>query len=251
MLVNQFNVMQGAEEFFTKGSKEIGILLCHGFNGTPQSMKRLGELFSKKGYTVLAPRLRGHGTHIDEFKTVSYHDWISDLIDAYNKMKQECHTVYILGQSMGGTLALNLASKLDDLAGIITLNAAIEVPCYEQYKTMMSPFTLKEGKPDIKDESVFEITYEEVPIQAIHQLLKLIDVTKKELGNVQCPALFIKSSIDHVVPPHSTDFIYKKVGSTIKEVATLYNSYHVASMDFDKEEIATVSSQFINQRLKD
>lgn len=245
MLNQQTSIISGAESFYLQGSKEVGILLSHGFNGTPQSMEELGELFNSKGYTVSAPRLPAHGTHEDDLLTVSYREWIEEIKTAFNQLKRECTNVFIVGQSMGGTLALFLGSEIKNVSGIITINAAIKVPFYQQYKYKTSPLFIAEGKPDIKDESVFEIAYENVSLHAIKQLLSLIDRTKEQLANVTCPLILLKSKIDNVVPPKSTDYIFNKVNSSYKKVISLDNSYHVASMDFDKEKIVKVTSNFI------
>ncbi|WP_102346589.1 alpha/beta hydrolase [Bacillus sp. Marseille-P3661] len=244
MIPNEYNVLKGAESFYIKGNN-TGILLLHGFVGTPQSVQYIGEKYAEKGLTVLAPRLKGHGTHYTDLNTISYYEWINECIDAYNTLKKECDQVFIIGQSMGGILALHLASILKDVSGVITINAAIHVPGYEIYRGAESPRYIHEGTPDIKDQAVNEITYEQVPLHSIKQLLSVIDHTKKTLYQVTCPLLLFKSSIDHVVPPISTDFIYDSVQSQHKMIKILNNSYHVASMDYDKNIIINHTIDFI------
>ncbi|WP_235189307.1 carboxylesterase [Exiguobacterium sp. NG55] len=62
-----YPVIPGAGAFYYEGN-EIGILLCHGFNGTPQSVQDVGIELMKQGFTVYAPRLKGHGTHPEDFR---------------------------------------------------------------------------------------------------------------------------------------------------------------------------------------
>ncbi|MBD1382304.1 alpha/beta hydrolase [Metabacillus arenae] len=243
------NVISGAEAFFYKGN-HIGILICHGFNGTPQSVRFLGEQFANEGYTVLAPRLKGHGSSVEEFEGSCYEDWKEDLKQAYDKLAQHCSQIFVIGQSMGGTLSLDLASKLNNILGVITINAALEVPAYQAYQEKTSPRFIAEGEPDIKAKNVKEITHNQIPLASIKKLLALMGETKQRLGYITAPVLLFKSPEDHVVPAHCSDKIYNHVLSTHKEMVELNNSYHVASMDNDKQLIVQYTVQFIHKVLQ-
>lgn len=245
MTNTKFQVIPGAESFYIKGN-EIGILLIHGFVGTPQSVKFLGLELAAKGFTVLAPRLKGHGTHFKEMEETTFAEWIADLEHAYSELKKVCSHVFIVGQSMGGALSLLLSKKVNP-SGVITLNAAFSVPGYEQYKNELALQYVPEGKPDIKDDSVIEITYPFVPVHAIKQLLAVIEISKANLSEVTCPLLLFKSIEDHVVPAESTNYVYDHVSSWQKEIVELKNSYHVASMDHDKFTVVEHAEWFIRK----
>lgn len=241
-----YQVIPGAESFYYEGS-EIGILLCHGFIGTPQSVEYIGKAFAREGYTVSAPRLTGHGTHAKDLEHCTFSDWYSILEQAYLDLKARCTTVYVIGQSMGGTLTLDLASHYQDIDGILLINPAIHVPEMAHYHSLAPTHSIKEGAPDIKDPGVKEITYDSVPAYAYHQLLTYLDVVKKRLPFVKTPITCFQSTIDHVVPPENTDYILQSVQSDLKSKHVLRNSYHVASMDYDKGEIIRESLRFIQQ----
>jgi carboxylesterase len=246
-MAEKYPVLPGAESFFFKGN-DIGILISHGFVGTPQSVRYLGEYLASKGFTVYGVRLRGHGTHYEDMERCSYQDWIQSLDDGFSFLQQHCRDIFIIGQSMGGTLTLNLSQKHKNIKGIILINAAINsIPPMERYKNnKQSPRFVPEGDPDIKAKNVHEITYPKAPIRSIHQLFELMAETRDKLSSISCPVLALRSEDDHVVPPESTSFILSAIQSEIKEVVPLYNSYHVASMDNDKEIIAQHCSEFIN-----
>lgn len=239
-------VITGAEAFFLKGN-EVGILLSHGFVGTPQSVREVGELLNRYGYTVLAPRLTGHGTNIYDFEEAKYTNWLEDLENAYHQLKETCSEIFVVGQSMGGALCLNLAAKYPELKGVITINAAMHVPAFDVYRNATGPRFIPEGAPDIKDTSAQEITYDSVPLSAVHELQKILDLTIEELAKVEIPVLTLTSVEDHVVPPTDSELILEKVSSQLKGQIVLKNSYHVASLDFDKEKIAQFSQQFIEK----
>ena len=64
-----------AKEFYYKGSN-TGVLLIHGFTGTPSEVRLLGEFLKDKGYTVRGILLKGHGTTIEDMRKCGYRDWI-------------------------------------------------------------------------------------------------------------------------------------------------------------------------------
>ncbi|UOY91998.1 alpha/beta fold hydrolase [Ectobacillus sp. JY-23] len=242
-----YSVLQGAHPFFFKGN-HIGVLISHGFVGTPQSVAFLGKCIAAQGYTVYAPRLKGHGTHYEDMEAYTYHDWLNSLEDGYQLLREHCNKIFVIGQSMGGTLALHLTSKHPSIAGVILINAAMtSIPGMDAFNSIHKPRFIEEGAPDIKDKSVFEITYAKAPIKAIHQVLGLMEDTRARLANITCPLLVFKSKEDHVVPPANSDYIMNQVQSPLKETVTLYNSYHVASMDFDKEFVAEKCCTFIKK----
>ncbi|WP_066303498.1 carboxylesterase [Bacillus sp. FJAT-29814] len=241
-----YPVLDGAESFFIEGSK-VGIILSHGFMGTPQSVRYLGAKLSELGYTVFAPRLAGHGTHPHDLENATYGDWMSDLEAGYQYLKERCSTIFVMGQSMGGALALWLANKYPTINGVITINAALSIPDYEYLVGKTSPRFLPEGSPDIRLKGVQEITYDKVPLRAIHEIQALMTKTPTIIPTITQPILCFKSIVDHVVPPSNTEYTVEHVSSIQKEVVTLYHSYHVASMDHDKDEIIKKAHAFIQK----
>jgi len=226
-----YPVILGAESLFLKGN-DTGIVLCHGFNGTPQSMEYIGRYLAGYGYTVSIPRLKGHGTNVKDMEVSTYEEWIVNLQTAYKKLKETCQKVYIVGQSMGGSLTLQVAVQ-NQVDGIFLINAAVTDVAYKEYRNEHVPKMIEEGAPDIKKPSVHEITYEQVPLKAIHQLLDLMDNTKDKVKFITNPTVIFKSKIDHVVSPSNSDYIFNNISSSEKLLIELENSYHVASMDYD------------------
>ena len=242
-------IIKGAEAFFIEGN-EIGLLISHGFMGTPQSVRFIGEQLANLGYTVLAPRLSGHGTDYHDLEKRNHEDWFASLEEGYQTLKKRCTKVFVIGQSMGGTLSLWLAKKYPEIAGITLINAALSIPSLEYLQNQSTPRFIDEDYPDIKDRRVNEITYKKAPIKAIHELQNLMNRTPAILKSIHCPLLGIKSAIDHVVPPKNTDFILANIHSKNKQLLVLENSYHVASMDFDKNKIVDSCHRFVQEILE-
>lgn len=235
MMKGTFSVMQEAASFFIEGN-EVGVLLCHGFLGTPQSMRDLGEGVAAYGCTVFCPRLPGHGTDYRDLESFTYKDWFQEVEQAYHELKKRCRVVYVVGQSMGGTLTLDLASKYQDIKGIFLLNPAIRIPAFERYREMDVEY-VREEQPDIKRQDVVEITYDYTPVSAYHQLLDYMEVVRTKLPEVQCEVTCFQSLEDHVVPPWNTDYVLEHVGAKGKRSYPLHHSYHIASMDYELDDI--------------
>lgn len=245
MLVAE-KVIKGAEPFYYQGGS-IGILLCHGFIGTPQSVQYIGRSLNHAGYTVSGLRLDGHGTTPQELAEQTYEQWMQNIEAAYCQLKDTCQKVFIVGQSMGGTLTLHTASMFDDVDGIVLINPAIDIPDMQHYRLEDKQSYIQESAPDIKFVQEEEITYTEAPVNGYVQLLDLMDVVRGKLSQVTCPVLGLQSTVDHVVPIENTDYILKHVRSPIKEKRILANSYHVASLDKDRDLIGLYIKGFIEK----
>ncbi|MFD1064901.1 alpha/beta hydrolase [Oceanobacillus locisalsi] len=232
----QYPVIKGAEPFQFEGSR-TGILVSHGFTGAPQSMYPIGKAFADAGYTVCGPRLKGHGTAPEDLEKCTYQDWVASIDEAYAWLQERCDQIFMLGLSMGGTLTLHTAEKYP-LAGIIPINAAIDVPA--MYENQSVRFIDDDG-PDIKKADVMEITYDKMPVQSVEELKKLAKVTKDNLKEITCPALIFVSEEDHVVSPDNSRAILENISSRQKEMITLEESYHVATLDNDQDVIISES----------
>lgn len=240
-----YPILPGAEDFLLQRGP-IGILLCHGFNATPQSVRAVGEQLAEQGLTVYAPRLHGHGTDVRDFETSTVEDWKDSLRQGFALLRQHCSSIFIAGQSMGATLALSLVADGLPADGLITINAALSVPAYEALSFTDCPVYLKESTPDIKREAS-EIIYELVPAVCASELLRLIDETRPTLPSVHVPTLILYSAVDNVVPPENSDYLHRVIGSLDKRSYCLLDSYHVATLDHDQATIVHETTRFVEQ----
>lgn len=250
--MSQEQVMSGAEPFFFPGN-EVGVLLSHGFTGTTQSMRYLGEALHRRGYTVSGPRLAGHGISPAAMAKSTAGDWVASLEEALEALRGRCSRLFIGGLSMGGTLTLYMAGRYPDLfAGAFPINAAIHVDSPDLAALALdrhAPATIPGIASDVKDPNTKELAYSEVPVPAIKEIYSLLAVTRDLLPRVKCPALVIHSREDHVVPPVNGRTIASHIGSARSELLWLDNSYHVATIDNDKDRICAEIDRFISSIL--
>lgn len=246
-------VLPGAEPFFFEGG-EVGCLVSHGFTGTTQSMRFLGEFLAEEGgFTVIGPRLTGHGTRPEDMAHATAEDWIRDLERAMETLRERCSKVFITGLSMGGTLTLYMAAMYPDVfAGAVPVNAAVflDSPDLAALAFMAdAPATVPGVGSDIKKPGVTELAYPVVPVPAVRQLYALMGATRELLPRVTCPTLVFQSRDDHVVTPANAPYIVEHLGADEKRLVWLEESFHVATLDNDKELIASETVQFFRQHV--
>jgi carboxylesterase len=240
------------QDWFSPGSganKEIGILLVHGFTGSPASMRPWAEYLNQRGYTVKVPLLPGHGTTPEELNLVKWEEWPAKVESDLQELLRTCQKVFICGLSMGGGTTLNVASKYSkELSGIILVNPMIHVKFVpHQLAWAISRFQkMRESVgDDIKRPGITEYGYDALPAVGVYQLLKMLHYTRKRLHMVTAPMLLFHSVDDHTLPVTNTEIVMKGVGSREKQRIELVNSFHVATLDYDQEIIFENSRLFI------
>ncbi|MGH2556493.1 MAG: alpha/beta hydrolase [Actinomycetota bacterium] len=232
----QSRIIPGAEAFrFDAGP--IGALLQHGFTGSPASMHPMGRWLADHGISVLGPRLPGHGTTWEDLERTTWQDWERESEAALLELSSRCTTVIAAGLSMGGAMVLHLAAKHPErLKGVVVVNPDVRRP--ELALTPLLRLFTRSTKGvgnDIKKPGQDEIVYERVPLKAANQLGRFYRRVQRELPSVRQPLLVFSSPEDHVAKPANSRYVLEHAGSDQKELVTLTNSYHVATLDYDAE----------------
>jgi carboxylesterase len=233
---------------------EYGVLVVHGFTGSPQSMRPLAEAFAAAGYTVELPLLPGHGTSIEDMIPLRFADFMAAAEAAYVDLASRCEKTLVAGLSMGGTITCRIAADHLEVAGIVLVNPLV-APAADSFLDILTG-TAAAGLDrmtaigsDIAKEGVTELAYEATPVEALISLFNSLGDLEGRLGDITCPALLLQSRNDHVVPPvESGDLLVAKSGGPVERV-WLENSFHVATLDNDKDEIEKRSVEFAHQVL--
>lgn len=245
-------VVPGAEPFRADGNR-TGILLCHGFTGSPASMIPWAQHLAELGHTVRVPRLPGHGTTWREMNRTRWTDWYAELDTALTELRATCDHVIVAGLSMGGCLALRLAEQRPhDVDALVLVNPAVNldrldlrlVPALQWIIPAMPGI----GN-DIKLPGQDEIGYDRTPLKALASQLTMWKDVRANLPKVTQPLLLFRSDDDHVVDATSVSIILDGVSSTVKEFVPLANSFHVATLDHDAALIFERSAAFIAEHV--
>jgi carboxylesterase len=243
-------VQPGAEPFSHDGS-DIGVLLSHGFTGTPQSMRPWAEHLAAQGFTVRLPRLPGHGTTWQEMNRTRFEDWFAVVEATFTELSQRCSKVIVGGLSMGGTLVTRLAEERGtEVTGLMLVNPAFRA---EDPRLAALPVvkhlvpSLKAIGNDVRKEGVQELAYDRTPLKALHSLVQSWDGVVHDLPQVTQPLLLMRSVVDHVVPASSSALLLSRISSKDVTEVLLENSYHVATLDNDAELIFERSTEFVRR----
>jgi carboxylesterase len=231
-------VMPGAEPFSAPGGPH-GALVLHGFTGTPHSMRGLAEALAGAGFAVDLPLLPGHGTSVEDMMTTGWADWSAAAEAAYEKLAANCDRIVVVGLSMGGTLTAWLATRHSEVAGIAVVNGCIEppAPALREILDMMVAQGVAEVPgigSDIAEPGSTEVSYGRTPISCTMSLMNELTSLKADLGKIVSPVLIFTSLQDHVVPIESSDTLATGVSGPVERV-TLERSYHVATLDYERE----------------
>ncbi len=245
-------VVPGAEPFAAEGGR-TGVLLSHGFTGSPASMTPWAKHLADQGYTVRVPRLPGHGTTWKDMNRTRWEDWYGELDTALTELHAVCDRVVVAGLSMGGCLALRLAEQRPaDVDALVLVNPAISIARFD-VKLVPALQWILPAMPgignDIKKAGGDEIGYDKTPLKALASQLKMWKDVRANLGKVTQPLLFFRSDNDHVVDITSKGVILDGVSSSVKDFVELKDSYHVATLDNDAPMIFARTSAFIAEHI--
>ncbi|MFG2832777.1 alpha/beta hydrolase [Streptomyces sp. NPDC048434] len=243
-------LLPGAEPFRRDGG-EVGVLVCHGFTGSPQSVRPWAEYLAEQGLTVSLPLLPGHGTRWQDLQITTWQDWYAEVDRELRALTERCSTVFVCGLSMGGALALRLAAKHGDaVSGVAVVNPANKVhdaagPLLPVLRHLVR--TTKGLTSDIAKPGAEEVGYDRVPLHAAYSVRRFFQQVDSELPGVTQPLLVMTSPQDHVVPPVDSERILSRVSSTDVRQTLLERSYHVATLDHDAEQIFRDTFAFITR----
>lgn len=236
---------QGA---YTAAGGPTGVLVLHGFTGSPRSMRPLADAFAAAGMAVELPLLPGHGTTPAELAETGYPDWFAAAEAALSALKARCEAVVVAGLSMGGTLTLDLALAHPELSGVVLINPMVDPPV-PAFATMLraavasGTTSIPSIGSDVAKPGVESSGYAETPIAPMLTLFAALEAIAPRLSELTLPVLLFSSRVDHVVPPASGDLVAESVSGPLERVF-LEQSFHVATLDHDAALIETTAVEF-------
>jgi carboxylesterase len=242
-------ILPGAEPYSATGDAR-GALVLHGFTGNPQSMRGLALALADAGFSVEMPLLPGHGTAVSDMLATSWEDWSGAAEAAYTELAARSDAVVVVGLSMGGTLSVWLAEQHPEIAALAVVNPLLAPP---DAGTMEFIEAMLDGGDelapgvgsDIALEGVEESAYPELPLRAALSLFEAAGAVETALESVTCPVLVFTSTQDHVVDPSSSARLVARAKGPVEQVV-LDRSYHVATLDYDKDEIESRTVEFLS-----
>ena len=232
--------LQGAEPFLLPGGRH-GVLLVHGFTGLPAELRLLGEYLHARGFTVLAIRLAGHGTTVEDLSRMEHEDWMDSVRDGYAILSGACDRISVVGHSMGAVFAMLLSLEME-VAHIVSLGAPIMIApeqgiehlptreaCVDRYvpKARRKLKNVPQGANN---------TYRRMPLVSIHEMMDVIEILCQKIAKVDAPILIVHGARDHTADPQSADYLFENVGSIRREKFILTDAGHLLPLDMGVRE---------------
>lgn len=243
-------ITEGAEIFLLRGNSN-GVLLIHGFTGSPAELLLLGKFLNRAGYTVLGVRLAGHGTSELDLMRTTKDDWFYSVLDAYSVLSSLCDKIFVIGHSMGGLLTLKLpqfrkVDKIVTLAAPMFIDESLplkDLPPRSECRNfchMKQPRMLKNVPPAVNK------VYRKMPYICVHELLDLMDEVKILLPKITTPILIMHGEEDHTATPYSALFIYEKISSADKKKIFVPNCGHLLPLNDSRYFVFVEVMKFLN-----
>ncbi len=249
--------IEGAEPWSSPGTGangRIGAVVVHGFTGNPISVRALGERLAAEGYAVEVVRLPGHGTNVEDMATTRYLDWRTEVERAVRDLAERCDAVAVVGLSMGGTLAVDVATILPELVdGVMAINLTLlnrkgilpKLAPYLERLIPMIPAKLSGLVENDIAKGGDEKAYDKVPAAPANSLLAELPRIRAQVLDLKQPIVIAWSPQDHSVPCANSEALVELVGSDDVTTVVCERSYHLATMDHDAPKLEDAALELL------
>lgn len=233
-------------DFSWKGSP-TGVLLIHGFTATTAEVRPAAEKLHKNGFTVAGPLLPGHGTTPADLNRATWQMWMEKVKHFYEDLARECQQVFIVAESMGTLLALELAVQHPEVKGLCLFAPAIKVPRLWLSRLLL-PFVDHLNK-NAEDDGLPWQGYDVYPVRASVEMLKLQKRVRKDLEKVTQPILVFTGEYDQSISSDAAEIVMKGISSEYKELIHMSESPHCILLDGELEQAVEEIEAFIHRNL--
>src|SRR5437870_837890 len=247
-----------SEGFALAGSRPLGCLLIHGGTATADEMRALGEALAARGCAVRAVRLAGRGTEVADLAGTRWPDWFASVAEAADRLRRDVPALAVAGMSLGALLGLHLAAtRPAEVSALVLCGTPLRLggagvrwlPLLARIPWIARRWAIipKPGGPDIADPAVRAASrsYRAMPLSAVLELLRFQAVVRGEIGRVTQPALLLHGRHDHSVPLANLELARRSLGSRLIESHVLERSWHVVTLDYDRDEVARLAADFL------
>ncbi|MCA9973407.1 MAG: alpha/beta fold hydrolase [Anaerolineales bacterium] len=224
------------------GPERIGVLMLHGFMGSPASSRPMAEFLATNGVTVHCPLLPGHGHLPFMIHGYSHQEWLAVAREALAELRQHCDQIFLMGHSMGGVLGAHLAELNADMCGLILLAPLYDLPDWRVKLVAVGRYfmkwfyPLKSGHVDREvfvgrvldfDPSVdpddpalqdWLVEASRLPVDGLDEMRKMAALGRRLWGKLRLPVLIFQGGSDPAVSPGNTEKLFQKLRTPDKEM---------------------------------
>jgi carboxylesterase len=256
-------------------SREDAVLLLHGLSGSPLEMQYLERRMRQAGYRVHNPAIPGcgFGTREDRYDTGTWRQWLAFVSGEIDALARDHERVYVGGLCIGAVLALRLAiERPQQVAGLALVSTTLaydgwQMPWYRflAHVAYHTPLRRRISWPErhpygLKNERLREwvaralettggsdVGAAYLPLSGVHEAHMLIKAVRRDIARVVAPTLVLHAIEDDVASTRSAEFVALGVSSRDVRTVLYRNSYHILSLDNDKEDVADEAIGFFRR----
>lgn len=236
------------DTFFMDGGAD-GVLLMHGLTATTAEVRLLAERLHAAGYTVSAPLLPGHGTQPDDLNATTWHDWAWEAEKAYQHLATVCDRVFVGGESTGAVLALHLAARHEEIAGVLCYAPAIRLAMdMPQLVRLYVAAPLVDAIPkQSMGSNPYWQGYRVYPLRGVMELVRLGRDVRDRLAQITSPVLVMQGRNDQTIDPNSGQMILDGVAADVKALHWLADSGHIILLEDELDRIEAETVAFMQK----
>jgi len=246
-------IVIGAESFTLEGTNDHALLLLHGSGDTPQTLRYLAERLNAAGYTVHAPLLPGHGRSPRAFTSVSAAGYLAAAREAMDDLHARSPWVGVVGLSMGGAIAAQLAASSPDVRVLVLLAPYLTPPVDVQWVARLSPLwglvqpqLAGRGERSVHDPEARDAShaYGTFPPRALRALMETAAAGRAALPGVTAPTLVINSREDNRIPAALAETATASLRAPV-ERRWVSGCGHVITVDYCRDAVAEITLDFL------
>lgn len=226
-----------------KNNDKLGCLIIHGFGGGIHEIKSLEEYLRKYNYTTSCPKLKGHTGIAEDMKSANYKDWIASAEEELISLMENTQEVIIVGFSMGGLIAVNLASKYD-VKAVVTINTPIY---YWNIKRVILNIIDDFKRMEFHNSKRYLKAKKASPMISMINFLQLLNSTKPKLSTMKCPFLILQTKDDDTTRLKSSNYIYDNIRSEDKAIKLYDKGGHLVLINEYKDKVIMDTEKFIRR----
>ena len=252
--------VKGRQSFLRMGG-ETGVLLIHGFRGSPAVFEELGELLNQQDFSVHAMLLPGHGRSVEDLASSRWQNWTSTVESTHLKLKERHDKIFLVGFSLGALLALHEASRTP-VDGVVAISPYLKLNPDASHGlshlnrlklARLLPFTQVvelHREPNILDDKLrAEVSISPFyPVKTMQSMVEFTESIGDSLDSLSCPLLIQQSKNDKVVCSASVEQLYENVSSEDKQLTWYEDSAHELLLDGERRAVMDEVVEFIKER---
>ena len=243
------------DPFYFQGSNGQAVLFIHGWTGVPYELRRLGKFLNKKGYTVYAPLLKGHGTFPEDLDNVRWEDWMGDIKQALERIRPDHQKIYIAGTSIGANLAMLWAKQKKDVSGLVLMATPYAIRQEKlvifltKFLYLFKRYFRKFYLPSFGSANTVtrRTSYQIYSLKNLLEVFKFLDIFRKNIHEINTPCFLIQSKHDCVINKKSLEKIYAAIGSKIKRKKYIEKAYHTFISDIENDHVFEDIANFLDE----